>query len=92
VRKVRKVGRCECGKKHDPFAICLAPEGGDEKWPTGAPIRSFRMIRSTLGTRYFRFRQEDLTCEEQVTGLFDGGSGLALCLCPLFLLFPEDAK
>jgi hypothetical protein len=64
VQKVRKVGGCECGKKRDLFTVCLVPEGGDEKWLMGAPIRSFRMIRSTLGTCYFCFRREDLTCEE----------------------------
>ena len=39
---------------------------------------------------YFRFR--DLTCEEQVTGFFGGGSEFPPRSRPLFLLFPKGAK
>jgi hypothetical protein len=38
--------------------------------------------------RYFHFQRLDLTCEDRVTGLFDGGSELTPRSRPLFL--PED--
>jgi hypothetical protein len=99
---------CQCGKGRDSFAIFLMPEpretmddakderGGDEK--VRVEMRGRQPFRYSEARSYkrllatFRFGRDDLACEERVTGLFDGGSGLPPRSRSLFLLIFEDAK